>query len=134
MIIKSFRWSVIEFLSMWIPPFHCCASIVITHEWYFLCSFLQMIKIWCDGIYVTPKFSELINARTFIISCKMWWGVVQCAVEFVSIDFSGCFRCTLKVIFTLITVKESFSNHVMYTLVAAFITIIYPWWIYTSSL
>ena len=75
-----------------------------------------------------------MNSGMFTKPNKMGWVVVQCTVDFVSIKFSGCFICIAPFIFMLITAKESWSNHVVYTHVVMLILTIEPWYTSTSSL
>ena len=74
-----------------------------------------------------------MNSETFTISSRVGWGIVQCAVDFSSIDFSGYFICTTPFIFIFITVKEGCYNNVVDNSVVKLILPIKPWWISTIS-
>ena len=133
MFVKIFRCSVLEFICVWIPSFYCCSDVDITHELYLLCYVVYFLKFWSDGLYVTSKWSEFMNVGNFTIPSKVMWGVVQCTVDFSSIEFSGCFRYTTKFIFILITAKGGCSNHVVDNSVVTFIILIEPLCIYSIS-
>ena len=100
MMIKFYIWIVLEFLITWIPSFHCCYDVDITHEISFL-RFFQFLRFWYDGIYVTHKFSEFINAGKFTIPRKMWCGFFQCAAGFSSMYVNGCSILTAPFVWML---------------------------------
>ena len=60
---------------MWVPTFNCGSDVCVTHEWYFLCSVIQLFRRWCDGVYITPKCSKFMDARLFTITWKARWGM-----------------------------------------------------------
>ena len=71
MFIKFFRWTIFEFLRVWVPPFHCSYYVCITNELSFLCSVDQIFRRWGDGVYIKSKGSKFMDARILTIPCKM---------------------------------------------------------------
>ena len=67
-----------------------------------------------------------MNTGTFSIPRKVRWSVLKCNINFVSIDFSGCFNFTIQFIFMLSTAKEGYSNHAVNNIVMTFIILIDP--------
>ena len=67
------------------------------------------------------------------ITSKVSWGIVQCTVDFLSINFSGCLSCKISFILILITVKDGCYNHIVYTFDVTLILPIQQWYIATIS-
>ena len=120
MSIKLFTWTICESLGVLVPPFHVYSDVSVTHELYFLCHIVYHFRRWIDWVYVTFKCFKLMKSKTFPIPCKLRWSVVECTIYFSSIYFSWCFWCT-KTFFTLITIKKTWSNHVVHVYVMALI-------------
>ena len=118
---------------MWFPPFHCSSDVCVTHEWSLLCSVIEFFRRWCDGVYITSKCCKFIDYRILTITCKVRWGILQCAVEFAYRYFFWYLLCTEPFVCMLITSKNACSYHAVYASVVSFILYIEPIWITTSS-
>ena len=73
---KFCRWTISEIFCVWVPSFHFRSDFCITHEWSLLCSVVWILRIWFDGVYITSKSSEFMDARIFNVPLKVRWVIV----------------------------------------------------------
>ena len=65
------RWTIFEFLGIWVPIFHSFYAVSVTHKRSFLFTIILNFGKWSDRIDVTSKYSEFMNAVFLAIPYKM---------------------------------------------------------------
>ena len=130
--IKCCRWTIFEFLGVWVLPFIYRYAAGDTHEVSFLCHFIYIFRGRSDREYVTSKVSEFRNTVFISIPPNVRWGVSNVILIW-NLKTSSDVHAAWNHLPMLTSFNKAWSNHGVNNYVVCLIIYIDPLCLTTIS-